>query len=232
MNKKTKPAPMVPTRALSDAAQFFWEHAGYSYGTEGVDEGRTRSAESFAKAEELYLQAHRVADIGITWEADPDGYNDFSADKKAGRINKGAKRPESIEQAYIWWRDDAGEVEYLAHRGGILDADSNYRRVIRAELAEEAADALRQASAQRLETCLLTAERIAMPTPSAFSPIHHYLIVNTTTGKPVQSEFSADKACHVRDVLNEHERRNGRDEVYEVQDFTAEKRLKLCGSTS
>ncbi len=137
MNQKT----MQPTRVLSRAAQFFFDHAGYSHDplTETPEQGRTRCAIALAEAELLYLEAHRVADVVCVWEDDPAGFADYRADKKAGRLAEGIGKPRTIELADIRHGD-----EYLASLGGIWDADENYRRVVRAELARERADELRK----------------------------------------------------------------------------------------
>lgn len=122
---------------------FFLKHVGFSRNpqTQTPMQGRIACAKSLAAAESLFIEATRVADIGIAWENDPDGWSDFQCDKRAGR-HEGAD-PETCESAVIWHRDVSGDVHYLASLGAIWDADSNYRRVIRAELASECADALR-----------------------------------------------------------------------------------------
>lgn len=134
---------MQPIRMLSDAAAFFFAHAGYSYmpGEETPEAGRTRCAEELAAAESLYLEAHRAGPVSILWEPDEYGFNDYAADRKAGRLAKGIKRPETIESAAIVNTETA---DILAVLGGIWDADANYRRVIRAELALECADVLHE----------------------------------------------------------------------------------------
>lgn len=115
---------------------FFLSHSGYSYDpkTETPMRGRIRCAQESARAESLFLDACRVADVGISWDDDPDGAQHWRAC---------GEEFESCESATIWHRDDSGTVHYLASLGGITDADSNYRRVIRAELAQECADELR-----------------------------------------------------------------------------------------
>lgn len=138
---------MQPVRTLSPAALFFFEHAGWSYDskTQTQAEGRTECAERLAEAEEAYMQAHRAADVGCEWQDDADGWAGERSDRRKGYATGDA--PESIEQACIWHRDEAGDVHYLASLCGIWDADANYRRVVRAELASEALDDLRRIAA-------------------------------------------------------------------------------------
>ena len=122
---------------------FFARFAGYSYDpkTQTPEEGRKESARKYADAESLFLDAVKVADVGIEWESDPDGFSDFAADVRKG-YRKRSHKPATIERAVIWHRDDNGTIHYLASLGGIEDANPSYRRVIRAELAMECADEL------------------------------------------------------------------------------------------
>lgn len=132
---------------MSNAVKFFYEYAGFGFdpATETQAQGRLRCAKQLAEAEALYLKAHQCADIGIAWEDDPDGFADYRADKRAGRLTKG-DAPKRIERAFIWHRheDDGRGRDWLASLHGIWDADTNYRRVVRAELALECADELRK----------------------------------------------------------------------------------------
>lgn len=136
---------MTSIRPLTPEEAFFFTWAGYSYNpiTQTPAAGRTEGATRLADAEALFLQAVKVADVGCEWEEDPDGFHHYRADKKAGILADGIKKPERIEQATIWHRDESGTIDYLASLGGIWDADANYRRVVRAELALECADQLR-----------------------------------------------------------------------------------------
>lgn len=126
-------------KTLSPAAAFFFEHAGFSYDpiTETRDQGRTRGAIALAEAEALYLEAHAWADVVCAWTDDPDAENDWRLDKKHGRVT--GKKPKTFESCGI--HDADGNC--LASLWGIEDADANYRRVVRAELASECADELR-----------------------------------------------------------------------------------------
>ncbi len=127
---------MQPTRTLTIDESFFFEHAGYSHDpkTETAAEGRTTGAEDLATAESVLMRAMRVADVGVKWEAD----NDDSGD--------GETTPKVRESACIWHRENKGvvhSVHYLASLSSIHDADANYRRVVRAELAIECIAELR-----------------------------------------------------------------------------------------
>jgi hypothetical protein len=130
--------------ALTADERFFFEHAGFGYypERETVDEGRARGAIALAAAEAIYMEAHRVADVGCEWEDDPEGFADFDADQRAGRLNDDEQQPERIEGCYIWTGNT--DRAYLASLWGIWDADDNYRRVIRAELALESLERLVQ----------------------------------------------------------------------------------------
>lgn len=123
------PAGLTPDQV------FFFVHAGYSYDpkTETQEVGHAKCAVRLAAAESLFLQCVKLADVGIEWQHDPDAARDNRKDRV---------RFEQCESACIWHRDECGDVHYLASLGGILDADTDYRRVVRAELAIECEDAL------------------------------------------------------------------------------------------
>ncbi len=123
---------------LTKDQAFFYTHAGYSWNTsagETQEQGRVRCAIQLADAETLYLQAHRVADVVIEWEHDEQAHYD-------ARRSGGGDDYDTIEQATLWLGPDNREC--LASLGGITDADANYRRVVRAQLADECADRLRE----------------------------------------------------------------------------------------
>jgi hypothetical protein len=114
--------------------QFFYANAGFSYDpkTQTQEEGRKQCAAALAQAESAYIAAHRVANVECIWEDDSTGFADYLCDKRAGRLAKGIKKPESIECCRI---EINGET--VASLCGIWDADADYRRVIRAELSVE-----------------------------------------------------------------------------------------------
>ncbi len=112
---------MKPTRKLTQDQKFFFEHAGWSYHplTESRALGRTRCAVSLAAAEQAFMRA----DVSCVWEDD--------------QPERGAKY-ETCE----WCSIRSADGSILASLGGITDADANYRRVIRAELALECLEQL------------------------------------------------------------------------------------------
>ena len=121
---------MKATRKLTPAQAFFFVNAGWSYmaGKESKSLGRTRCAVELAAAEDVYIAAHRVADVSCDWEHDSDAAQDGEHD-------------ETCEYACI--RID-GQV--VASLGAICDASDEYRRVVRAELASECLEQLRAAA--------------------------------------------------------------------------------------
>ncbi len=122
---------MKPTKPLTAHELFFFEHASYSHGPDQTtEEGRTQGAIKLAAAEHLYLEAHRVNGVELVWG--DDAYGAVYAQHEGTEF-------ERCESA--WLRHGA---EGLASLGGILDADMHYRRVVRAELASECLDKLRE----------------------------------------------------------------------------------------
>jgi hypothetical protein len=136
MKPMTKPKPKTkqpkqeqPTQALTTQQAFFFEHAGWSYDpkTETSIEGRTRCAIELAAAETW------AAENGVEFEERPDA--DDCAD--------GDIEPSEIKERIgiiAWLPDEDGEVRKTSERAGlwgIVNADGNYKRVVRAELADE-----------------------------------------------------------------------------------------------
>lgn len=114
---------MKPTRKLTTDQQFFFKHAMWSYDPmrESPARGRTRGAVKLAAAEQAFMRA----DVLCVWENDqPDSDTKFS---------------DSCE----WCSIRAVNGDILASLGMITDADANYRRVVRAELALECLDQLK-----------------------------------------------------------------------------------------
>lgn len=126
---------MIPTQALTPEQLFFFKNAAYSYDpmTETHAQGRTRCAIEAAASEALYLRAHQLAGVECVWEPEDDPDDSWMT-----RTER--RKPHECEQACIM----AGERDVLACLGNIFDADDNYRRCVRAELAHECADALRK----------------------------------------------------------------------------------------
>ena len=125
---------------LTPDQKFFFDHAGFSWDpkTETKEQGRERCAIALADAELVYLQAHRVADVGCSWEPDEDS---------AVMWREDGEKFDTCEQAVLWFGPGFNDDEVLASLGGITDADADYRRVIRAELALECLDRLQEIAA-------------------------------------------------------------------------------------
>lgn len=107
--------------------QFFLDHAGFSYDpmTQTPEQGKRQCAERLADAEDAIMQAMRVGDVLVSW----------SDDERMGDEEEGVER---VECCVI---EINGEI--VASLFAIWDADANYRRVIRAELALGCLDQLR-----------------------------------------------------------------------------------------
>lgn len=116
---------------MEKAAQFFYEHGGYSFNpsTETAEQGRARCAESLASAERYALSQGFTFEWADDWSVG-DHVAEFGDCYKDGG-------PQTCESCVC--RDADGNV--LASLGCIDDANTNYRRVIEAELASEGMDA-------------------------------------------------------------------------------------------
>ncbi len=106
---------------------FFYQTAGYSYDakTETPDQGRLRCAVELAKAEEY------ASNLGweFEWEWDSDPDLSWMSDEER----------EQNHEVLCCRIPDPDNTRYsLASLCGITDPDSDYRRVIEAELASEA----------------------------------------------------------------------------------------------
>jgi hypothetical protein len=112
---------------LTSAEQFFYDHAGWSYGpNETSEEGRVRSAREYAAAEQ-WAKDH---DVYFVWELDPMPWDGDV--KWTGNVwTCAACADYGMTQ----------EVRVLASLGGIAmehNLTDPYRRVVEAELAAEA----------------------------------------------------------------------------------------------
>ena len=123
--------------------RFFREHAGYVVGQ------RALNALSLAKAE------HWANVSGIEFVTMPDEYADASFVETWSRREQEEWRKHDHEcvsvLAFVPCPDhgtDCKHARCVASLGGIFDADNNYLRVIRAELACEALHTLRQERAR------------------------------------------------------------------------------------
>ena len=106
---------------------FFYEHAGYSYNpqTETPEQGRMRGAIELAQAEQY------AANLGWTIEWDWDEIVDRRKNSKS--------HPRKEHEVLCARSPDPSNPRYsLAALCGIDHPDSNYRRVVEAELASEA----------------------------------------------------------------------------------------------
>lgn len=121
-----------PTQPLTPDQRFFFDHGTKSYypAKETREQGYTRGAIELAAAEDLLMQAMRVSEVSVRWFDDPDG---------AQNLKRSREKFETCEGCAIV----GPRGEYLADLYSITDADANYRRVIRAELASECVDQLR-----------------------------------------------------------------------------------------
>ena len=122
---------MQTNQGLTPDQLFFYMHAGYSWDpkVETQDQGRVRCAIRLADAEQAYLQAHKSADASCVWvddTADPMFDGPFT----------------TCEGCEIRIGNEA-----IAGLYSILDADADYRREVRAELALECIDRLREVTA-------------------------------------------------------------------------------------
>jgi hypothetical protein len=119
---------MTRNNELARAYRFFRDNAGYIVGE------RARCALSLARAE----RDAKEQGIAFRWEWDSDADLSWMSD---------AERQQEHEVegciAYIPCPDHGADCKHatvLASLWGIVDADSNYRRVVEAELALEVTD--------------------------------------------------------------------------------------------
>lgn len=116
--------------ALTKQEKFFYDHGGYSYkpGAETQEQGRIRCARELAVAET------RAKDAGFEYEWS----DDWAVGSHKEYFGKGSAyedgEPSTCESCVL--RNEDGDV--LASLGCIDDADADYRRVVEAELADEA----------------------------------------------------------------------------------------------
>lgn len=114
-------------RWITDAAAFFEKHGPSSYYSdhESPEQGAARGALQLAQAE-LYALDHGWT---VDWQDDDEGIDHVKS------FDGYDHEPETCEQATLY--DDEGNV--LASLGCVDDADDDYRRVVAAQLAQEAA---------------------------------------------------------------------------------------------
>lgn len=126
----------------TESVEFFKERAGWSYDPtrESSDEGRQRSAEQLAAAEEWA----RGEGVEFTWEGDWD----LGTHTHAEFFSSDAYPDDEPETCEMVTARLDGRV--VASLGCIDDADDNYRRVVEAELASEARYELERERGRRL----------------------------------------------------------------------------------
>uniref|UniRef100_C5CLR5 Uncharacterized protein n=1 Tax=Variovorax paradoxus (strain S110) TaxID=543728 RepID=C5CLR5_VARPS len=118
--------PMQPTAPLSMTAKFFWDHAEWFTLLDGDSaKSRTKSALRLAEAEAQYLNAESLA--GYTFKV---------------RANRKSNRP----RTWTMWIAQA-DGQPVAWLDDVADNGPVNRRVVRAELALDAAETLKPALA-------------------------------------------------------------------------------------
>jgi len=117
-------------KQLTPTELFFYDNAGYSHGQdETPEQGRIRCAKDLSEAEAI------AARLQWAYEWDWDECPDLS-------WMSDEEREQEHEVLCCRIVDPENPRYSLASLGGIVDPDSNYRRVIEAELAAEAITAL------------------------------------------------------------------------------------------
>lgn len=134
--------------AEDTAADFFYEHAGWSYDpvTETPDEGRLRGAISMA-SDERWAQS---VDLTFQWSDDWAVGSHVTYFGPGSAYTDPDREPEICEVCVAFL---VGEV--VASLGCVDEADQNYRRVIEAELAGEARWNIDNAAERALSDALL-----------------------------------------------------------------------------
>lgn len=113
---------MHAQKRTTSAEEFFYEHAGYSYGPDQTPEqGRCETATKLAEAEAYAAKRGWRVD----WQDDPEPY----------QLGDAATEMPSQVLCAVLCDDDGAVLESL---GGIGDPSPEYRRVVDAELALEA----------------------------------------------------------------------------------------------
>jgi hypothetical protein len=122
---------------LDAAVEFFHEHAGFSYDpkTETADQGKRRTARELAAAEMCAAEQSWTVAWSDDWEVG-DHQKEYDCYEDGG--------PETCESAVL----TGSHGDMLAALGCIDDATDDYRRLIRAELAQQAMDENRIGTAE------------------------------------------------------------------------------------
>lgn len=126
------------TTTTARPAEFFHEHAGWSYDpkTETPEQGRQRCAEALAKADAALRSAIDAGTARILWMHDDNP--DLSwAD--ADTLEKIVNRVWTVEGCVLERKCEFGEFHHVESLWGIVGPDDDpYRHVVEAELADQA----------------------------------------------------------------------------------------------
>ena len=120
----------------------------------------------------------------------------------AGVLTNGGMQ-ESTEKTYEIWVDGKPGTKY--EQKSELDADL---KKLKAKFPDKKIE---------VKTKPLI-EHYSWPQKKALNPRDNYIIYNSKTGKDVESQDTSGRAQHACDVLNDHEKRNGRELVYKIKD--------------
>ena len=121
---------MKPTQTLNKGERFFFDNAAYSWNPkkQTPEQGRTECAKRLFEAEQAYHDAEAYASVTFRIGPDADGC-DPDDDNPGHR--------------YVMWIED-GDGRCRASLHGIDDDGAVYSRVVRAELALDIIDELRE----------------------------------------------------------------------------------------
>lgn len=129
--------------AYQRAVEFFYKHAGWSYNpkTETPRQGRLRGARALARAEQ------EASNHGVTfeWQWDESGCGGCDCGSHDCACSTGA------EHETLGCVAKHATVRLCASLWGICGASREYRRVVEAELAQEAVAELDKAGVEALE---------------------------------------------------------------------------------
>lgn len=120
---------------LRKAFQFFFEHAGYCVGS------RAKGALALARAEiEAYSHEPAYGSLTASWHGDDSGSDTWGDHELwcSGARRGDCPGHETLYCKVTYFNPETRRVETLAGVGGVIDPDSNYQRVIEAELFSEA----------------------------------------------------------------------------------------------
>ena len=157
---------MPATIDIPTAVEFFVQHAGFSYNpaTETPEQGKLRCARALVSAERWAA----VNDLTVEWADDWDGDNSYTEQAEFDGYTV-----TTCEMARLV--DTDGNV--LASLGCIDDATDDYRRVIEAELAEEAKS---QADAEAARLSAIVPDTYATEQIDRMSPADEFYRLKIT----------------------------------------------------